>query len=305
MGLIRLAAAVLGAGAASLNTTLGNSWIDYFESGDMSGGVSQKRANRIVGPRSKNKNSDENIISSGSIIDVQENQCMILVEDGAIVDFCAEPGRYQFDASQAPSALAGSNSGFAALAHSVVEQFKAGGQRVHTQRVYFINLGEIQGFKWGSGNITFDHWENDWTTNKPIWHIATTLMGNGVYSIQVTDPGKFFSVIGAQATGSNGSGLVRREDIEPQIKSEAIAAIRQGFSTKSGMKHAASLSSRSLSTCLTLMRNQRLRSRSSRRPEATQIRPCSALTWASARHRLLRQRLPIQPARSQASPLWA
>jgi membrane protease subunit (stomatin/prohibitin family) len=153
---------------------------------------------------------------------------MILVEDGAIVDFCAEPGRYQFDASQAPSALAGSNSGFAALAHSVVEQFKAGGQRVHTQRVYFINLGEIQGFKWGSGNITFDHWEKDWTTDKPIWHIATTLMGNGVYSIQVTDPGKFFSVIGAQATGSNGSGLVRREDIEPQIKSEAIAAIRQG-----------------------------------------------------------------------------
>ena len=228
MGLIRLAAAVLGAGAASLNTTLGNSWIDYFESGDMSGGVIQKRANRIVGPRSKNKNSDENIISSGSIIDVQENQCMILVEDGAIVDFCAEPGRYQFDASQAPSALAGSNSGFAALAHSVVEQFKAGGQRVHTQRVYFINLGEIQGFKWGSGNITFDHWEKDWTTDKPIWHIATTLMGNGVYSIQVTDPGKFFSVIGAQATGSNGSGLVRREDIEPQIKSEAIAAIRQG-----------------------------------------------------------------------------
>ena len=102
MGLIRLAAAVLGAGAASLNTTLGNSWIDYFESGDMSGGVIQKRAHRIVGPRSKNKNSDENIISSGSIIDVQENQCMILVEDGAIVDFCAEPGRYQFDASQAP-----------------------------------------------------------------------------------------------------------------------------------------------------------------------------------------------------------
>ena len=48
MGLIRLAAAVLGAGAASLNTTLGNSWIDYFESGDMSGGVIQKRANRIV-----------------------------------------------------------------------------------------------------------------------------------------------------------------------------------------------------------------------------------------------------------------
>ena len=85
MGLIRLAAAVLGAGAASLNTTLGNSWIDYFESGDMSGGVIQRRAQRIVGPRSKNKNSDENIISSGSIIDVQENQCMILVENGRIV----------------------------------------------------------------------------------------------------------------------------------------------------------------------------------------------------------------------------
>ena len=71
MGLIRLAAAVLGAGAASLNTTLGNSWIDYFESGDMSGGVIQKRANRIVGPRSKNKNSDENIIKGFNTLKVE------------------------------------------------------------------------------------------------------------------------------------------------------------------------------------------------------------------------------------------
>ncbi len=228
MGLIKAAAEIIGAVSGGLSTTANSIWVDYFESGDMSNGVLMKRGNKIIGPKSRNKSGDQNIITSGSGIDVQENQCMILVENGAIVDFCAEPGRYTYDASLAPSLFSGNNKGLKALAQTLGQQIMAGGQRTNTERVFYINLGEIQGFKWGSGNIVFDHWEADLNTGKPCWHIATTLQGNGVYSIQITDPAKFFAVLGAAKAGDDGNGYVTREDIEPQIKTEAIAAIRQG-----------------------------------------------------------------------------
>ena len=235
MGLIKVAANALGALGNAMNTTGSSLWVDYFESGDMSGGVIMKRGEKISTKGSKNTKGDQNIISSGSGIDVQENQCMVLVENGQIVDFCAEPGRYTYDSSTAPSLMSGNNKGLKALAAVIGQQFLAGGSRTNTQRVFYINLGEIQGFKWGSGNITFDHWESDIATGKPVWHIATTLMGNGMYSIQVTDPAKFFSVLGAQKAGADGDGRITKDDIEPQIKTEAIAAIRQGVGQLSKM----------------------------------------------------------------------
>ena len=235
MGLIKLVAEAVGAFSGAIGTTADSMWVDYFESGDMSG-VLMKRGTKISSKGSVNKYGDQNIITSGSGIDVQENQCMILVENGRIVDFCAEPGRYKFDASKAPSMMSGDNKGLKALASMIGNQFLAGGGRTNTQRVFYINLGEIQGFKWGSGNITFDHWEHDIATGNPVWHIATTLMGNGMYSIQITDPAKFFQVIGSQKAGDDGNGLVTKEDIEPQIKTEAIAAIRQGVGQLSKLR---------------------------------------------------------------------
>ncbi|MER2024302.1 MAG: SPFH domain-containing protein, partial [Eubacteriales bacterium] len=83
MGLIKLVAGAIGAASGAFNTTTQNAWVDYFESGDMSNGIIMKRGNKIVGKNSMNKGGDDNIITSGSGIDVQENQCMILVENGA------------------------------------------------------------------------------------------------------------------------------------------------------------------------------------------------------------------------------
>lgn len=236
MGLIKLAAQAIGSIGNAINVTADSMWVDYFESGDMSNGVLMKRGNKIASKGSQNKHGDQNIITSGSGIDVQENQCMILVENGQIVDFCAEPGRYKFDDSTAPSLMSGNNKGLKALASSIGSQFLAGGSRTNTQRVFYINLGEIQGFKWGTGNITFDHWEHDIVSGQPVWHIATTLMGNGMYSIQITDPGKFFQVLGAQKAGADGDGMITKEDIEAQIKTEAIAAIRQGVGQLSKLR---------------------------------------------------------------------
>lgn len=93
MGLIRLAADALGSLNSAVSTTGAGMWTDYFESGDLSGGVLMKRGEKITGKGSASRRGDANIITSGSGIDVQPNQCMVLVENGRIVDFCAEPGQ--------------------------------------------------------------------------------------------------------------------------------------------------------------------------------------------------------------------
>lgn len=240
MGLIKMIGGAIGdvAGAAmgGLKTTGTSMWQEYFESGNMSGGVIMKRGEKIVSGDSRNKKGDQNIITSGSGIDIQENQCMILVENGKIVELCAEPGRYTYDASAAPSFIAGENKGLAAILASLGQQIMAGGQRTNTERVYYINMGEIQGFKWGSGNISFQHVERDLLTDRPVWQCSTTLLGNGVYSIHVTDPLKFYQMLGSQVAGADGNGVVTGRDIETQIKSEVIAAIRQGIGGLSKLK---------------------------------------------------------------------
>lgn len=233
MGLIRMIGSAVGnltgAVGGALGTTGNAIWQDYFESGDMSGGVIMKRGEKILGKDTRNKKGDPNIITSGSGIDVQENQCMILVENGKIVELCAQPGRYTYDSSAAPSFLAGDHKGLDAILGNLGQQIMAGGQRTNTERVYYINLGEIQGFKWGSGNISFQHVERDLLTDRPVWQCSTTLQGNGLYSIHVTDPLKFYQMLGAQAAGADGDGKVTAREIESQMKAEVIAAIRQGI----------------------------------------------------------------------------
>ena len=87
MGLINILKDVVGGASSAFNSTLNTTmWREYFESGDMSDGVLMKRGEKILGKDSKNRKGDDNVITSGAFIDVQENQCMILVENGKIVD---------------------------------------------------------------------------------------------------------------------------------------------------------------------------------------------------------------------------
>ena len=220
MGLISLAADVLGGGWNALKGSVQSSlWKEYFESGDMSDGILMKRAEKIIVSGGKNTKADDNLISSGSGIDVQEGQCMILVENGKIVEFCAVPGRYTYDASSAPSLFSGENKGLKALGKEILNQWSAGGQRNSTQRVYFINLGEIISapIKWGCGDIAFHHTTQMLNGAPPI-ELDITLRGNGQVTIRISDPIKFFQKIGAQATGADSASVIRVTD-------EGIASI--------------------------------------------------------------------------------
>lgn len=235
MGLISLTKDVLGGGMKALKGSVQSSiWKEYFESGDMSDGILMKRGERIVVSGSKNVKHDDNLISSGSGIDVQEGQCMILVENGKIVEFCAQPGRYTYDASSAPSLFSGDNKGLKALGEEILDQWSVGGQRFSTQRVYFINLGEIISapIKWGCGDIAFHHTTQMLNGTPPI-ELDITLKGNGQVTIQIIDPVKFYTMIGSQKTGANSSSVVRVTDegILSNLKSGIIDKVAEAIST--------------------------------------------------------------------------
>ena len=100
-----------GAGSAALGGIKGvlnqSLYQEYFTSGSMAGDIIMKRAEQVRANGSSNTKSDANVISDGSIIDVQVNQCMIIVENGKVVEACMEPGRFTYDTSLAPSFFAG------------------------------------------------------------------------------------------------------------------------------------------------------------------------------------------------------
>jgi len=234
MSLISFAGDLIGSGwNAVKGSTQSAIWKEYFVSGDMSDGILMKRGQKIIVSKGRNTKADDNLISNGSGIDVQEGQCMILVENGKIVEFCAQPGRYTYDSSSAPSLFAGGNLALEELAQEILTQWSAGGQRFSTQRVYFINMGEIIStpVKWGCGDIAFHHTTQMLNGAPPI-ELDITLKGNGLVTIQITDPVKFYTMIGAQKSGADTDAVIRLTDegIMSNLKSGIIDKVAEAIS---------------------------------------------------------------------------
>ena len=116
MGLIK-------AGIGALGGTLADQWKEFFYCDSMSNDVLMTKGVKRVGNRSSNTKGSDNIISNGSGIAVADGQCMIIVEQGKVVEVCAEPGEFTFDSSTEPSIFAGS------LGSSILETFKTIGKR--------------------------------------------------------------------------------------------------------------------------------------------------------------------------------
>ena len=177
MGIVK---AILGATGGAL----ADSWQEVIEAQGMSDttvftrGVTVRRDDK----RSSNRKGTRDTISNGSIIHVYDNQCMLLVDGGKIVDFTAEPGYYKVENSSMPSLFAGQ------LGASVLESFrriKYGGVPSSAQKAYFINLQEIKGIKFGTRTPVnyFDSFYNS----------ELFLRAFGTYSIRITDPLKFYA----------------------------------------------------------------------------------------------------------------
>jgi len=224
-------------GSNAIENVINSQYKEYIVSGDMTG-VLMKRGEFVLAEDSKNRwsrRNDKNIITSGSRIDIQRNQAMIIVDSGKIVEYCDVEGQYVYDASSAPSLFSSSDTFGERLKKTVLEiwnQTTAGGTRVSTQRVYFISKGPIiPELKWGCGNAVFRHTIN--TPGLPPFQQLIKIQAHGKAQFAITDPVTFFDNYGCKKVGGDNDGLYTVEEafedggpfalIKPSIN-QAVAA---------------------------------------------------------------------------------
>ena len=221
MGLIK-------AFAGAMSNTLANQWLEFFYCDSLANNVLMVKGRHKVGAKSSNTKGEENVISNGSKIVVNEGQCMIIVDDGRVVEICAEPGGYTFDTSASPSIFSGGlGQGIVNSFKEFVKEFKYGGQTSRDQRIYFFNIKEIMDNKFGTQNpvpfrMTYPELGRSFTAG---------VRCNGVYTFKVADPIKFFTNI----AGNSMNGYTFGEPLASQMKSELLDALQPAFARISDM----------------------------------------------------------------------
>lgn len=212
MGIIKAIASAVGGGLA-------DSWLEVLEVDNMTdttvltSGVKVRKNDK----RSANKRGTEDLISNGSIIHVGENQFMMLLDGGKVIDYSAEPGYYKVDLSATPSLFNGQ------LGASIAESFsriKFGGVPSAKQTVLFINLQEIKGIKFGT-RAPINYFD-------AFYNSELFLRAHGTYSIKIVDPLKFY----AEAVGKS-SRRVDINDINEQYLNEFLEALQSAINRMS------------------------------------------------------------------------
>lgn len=214
MGLIK-------AGIGALGGTLADQWKEFFYCESLSNDVLMKKGQKQISGRSSNTKGNDNIITNGSGIAVADGQCMIIVEQGKVVDVCAEPGEYTYDSSTEPSIFAGSfGESVKQTFRTIGKRFTYGGDTAKDQRVYYFNTKEIIGNKFGTANpIMFE------VVNKRIGISRTVQVRcNGVYTYVISDPLLFYTRL-----CGNVADEFTRDQIDEQLKSEFIDALQPAF----------------------------------------------------------------------------
>lgn len=214
MGLIK-------AGLGAAGGTLADQWKEFFYCDAMDKDVLVTRGRKRTGSRSSNKKGNDNIISNGSGIAVADGQCMIIVEQGKVVEVCAEPGEFRYDTSTEPSIFTGSlGKGIAETFQTIGRRFTFGGDTGKDQRVYYFNTKELVDNKFGTPNpVPFRV-----VDSKIGLDVDVSVRCSGVYSYKIADPLLFYtSVCG------NVEEDYTREELDRQLKTEFISALQPAF----------------------------------------------------------------------------
>lgn len=221
MGLIK-------AGIGALGGTLADQWKEFFYCDAMDKEVMVTKGQKQISGRSSNTKGSDNIISDGSGIVVADGQCMIIVEQGKIVEVCAEPGEFTYDTSTEPSIFSGS------LGESIIETFKTigkrftyGGDTGKDQRVYYFNTKELMDNKFGTPNpIPFRV-----VDSKIGLDVDVSVRCSGVYSYKIADPLLFYTNV-----CGNVEQEYTRDQLESQLKTEFISALQPAFGKLSDLE---------------------------------------------------------------------
>ena len=221
MGLIK-------AGIGALGGTLADQWKEFFYCDSLPNDVLVRKGQKRTSSRSSNTKGEDNIISNGSGIAVADGQCMIIVEQGKIVEVCAEPGEFTYDTSTEPSIFSGS------LGKSIIDTFKTigkrfayGGDTGKDQRVYYFNTKEILGNKFGTKTpIMFE------VASKALAFSKTVgIRCNGIYSYEISNPLLFYTNV-----CGNVENEYTRDQIDETLKTEFISALQPAFSALTALE---------------------------------------------------------------------
>ena len=222
MGLIHAIAGAAGG-------VLADSWRDFFYCDSLNENTLAVKGQKRTSDRGRSSNirGESNIISDGSIIAVNDGQCMIIVESGEIVDVCAEPGQFVYDRSTEPSIFYGDlGEGIKNTFARIGQRFTFGGDTGKDQRIYFFNTKEIYGNKYG-------------TTAPVPFRIVDANIGldfepgvrmNGEYSYKLTDPLLFYKNV-----CGNVEEPYTRDRLESQMRSELLLALQPALAKISAM----------------------------------------------------------------------
>ena len=213
MGLIQAA-------LSAATSTFGDQWKEYFYCEAIPSDTIVVKGKKRVSGLSSNRGSD-NIISDGSVIAVADGQCMVIVEQGQVVDICAQPGEFRYDSKTEPSLFTGNlGDGVKNVFAQIGKRFTFGGQPAEDQRVYYFNTKEIPGMKYGTpAPVPFRVIDNNIGLD-----IDIAVKCFGEYSIRVCDPILFYTNV-----CGNVSQSYQVSEIESQLKTELLTALSPAF----------------------------------------------------------------------------
>ena len=208
MGIIRAIGQAIGG-------TLADQWLEVIEADDMSDKT--VFTSGVLIRKGQNTKGTGNTVSNGSIIHVYDNQFMMLVDGGKVVDYTAEPGYYKVDNSSLPSLF---NGQFGDSLKDSFNRIKYGGQTPTAQKVFFINLQEIKGIKFGTRN-PINYFDN-------FYNAELFLRAHGTYSVKITNPLQFY----AEVIPRN-ADRVEIDEINEQYLSEFLEALQSSINQMS------------------------------------------------------------------------
>ncbi len=200
------------------SSTLRDQWKEYFYCEAIPNNILAVKGRKKTG--GSNLGSD-NIITDGSVVAVADGQCMVIVEQGKVVDICAEPGEYKYDSSTEPSFFTGNLSeGIKNTFATFGKRFTFGGQTGNDQRIYYFNTKEISGIKYGTPNpIPFRIVDKNINLD-----MDSSVRCFGEYSIRISDPILFYTNV-----CGNFSSVYAVSEIESQLKTELLTALQPAF----------------------------------------------------------------------------
>lgn len=202
MGLIKAATGAIGG-------TLKDQWKEALRCDDMGNEILMKKVTTPTG-----------VISNKSTIIVGPGQCAIIYDNGRVIDATAEEGVYTFDSSSTPSFFAGQ---FGAVFKEMWQRFTYEGASAKEQYVFFFNIKEIIGNKFGTPNpVPFQDWSHPIPNQMTgtITPLRVEVKCFGKYTFKIEDPSTFMNEIAGTAD------IYRKDELIEQIRSEVIASFQ-------------------------------------------------------------------------------